>query len=102
MNEYLMDHLPEIVGSLATLCTISSFLPQALKIMRERDATSVSFKMYAITVTGFSLWTAYGVLMESLPLIVANAASLSIAVWVLVLKVRYSGDTPGTGQHHPK
>lgn len=94
-----MGHLPEIIGFLATLCTISSFLPQAIKIMRERDAESVSLRMYAITVTGFSLWTGYGVLMESLPLIVANVASLSIAVWVLILKLRYSSNTPATADH---
>lgn len=87
---YLINHIPGIVGFLATLCTISSFLPQAIKIKRERDAESVSLKLYAITVTGFSLWTAYGVLMESLPLIFANAASLSIALWILILKLRYS------------
>lgn len=90
LTAYLTDHLPEIIGFLATVCTISSFLPQAVKIMRERDAESVSLRMYAITVTGFSLWTAYGVLMESLPLIFANAVSLSISFWILILKLRYS------------
>jgi MtN3 and saliva related transmembrane protein len=87
---YARNHLPEIIGFLATLCTISSFLPQALKIKRERDASSVSLRMYAITVTGFSLWTIYGMLLQSLPLIFANAVSLAISLWILLLKLRFS------------
>ena len=94
MEAFEVNDLPEIIGFLATLCTISSFLPQAIKIKRERDAEGVSLKMYAITVTGFSLWTAYGALMKSPPLILANAASLSIAIWILILKVRFSRAKP--------
>jgi MtN3 and saliva related transmembrane protein len=96
LKAYVVNHLPEIIGFLATLCTISSFLPQAIKIMRERDAESVSLKMYAITVAGFSLWTTYGILMKSVPLILANAASLSIALWILFLKLRFSGVKPAS------
>ena len=80
-----------IVGTLAALCSIASFLPQAIKIWRERDASAVSLQMYVITVAGFALWTAYGVMLKSWPLIAANLASLAIAMTILLLKLRWKG-----------
>jgi MtN3 and saliva related transmembrane protein len=77
------------VGTVAALCTIVSFVPQIVKIARERDASSVSLRMYLFTVTSFTLWTVYGVLLMAWPLILANAASLACAVTALFLKWRY-------------
>lgn len=77
------------VGTMAALCSIVSFVPQILKIVRERDASSVSLRMYFVTVTGFALWITYGTMLASWPLIVANAANLVLAATILVLKYRY-------------
>lgn len=87
------------VGTLAALCSMSSFVPQVVKIARERDASSVSLRMYVVTVTGFSLWLAYGVMLKSLPLIASNAVSLLLSGAVLALKLRYpdASATSATG-----
>src|SRR4051812_40107982 len=77
------------IGSAAALCSMASFLPQVIKIARERDARAVSLRMYAITVTGFSLWTLYGFLLGSGPLIVSNLISLSLAATILAMKWRF-------------
>ena len=82
------------VGVAAALCSMASFIPQAAKIIRERDASSVSLRMYVVTVVGFSLWLAYGALLGSWPLMASNAVSLSLAGLILVLKLR---DGPATG-----
>src|SRR5205085_1169492 len=63
--------LVNTVGTAAALCSMASFVPQIIKIWRERDAQSVSLRMYAVTVTGFSLWIAYGVLSGSWPVAVS-------------------------------
>jgi MtN3 and saliva related transmembrane protein len=76
------------VGVAAALCSVGSFIPQAAKIVRERDASSVSLKMYVVTVIGFALWTSYGVLLKSWPLIVSNLVSFSLSGLILVLKLR--------------
>lgn len=77
------------VGTAAALCSMSSFLPQVLKIAREKDASSVSLRMYVVTVAGFSLWLAYGVLLKSWPLIGSNLVSLLLSGAVLALKLKY-------------
>lgn len=85
-----MDHrISVVVGVCAALCTIVSFVPQIVKILRERDASSVSLRMYLFTVTSFTLWTIYGVLLHAWPLILANGASLAIAAATLWCKWRF-------------
>lgn len=79
----------DIVGTGAALCSMSSFVPQILKIIRERDASSVSLRMYAVTVTGFSLWVAYGALTGGWPVIGANAVCLVLSATILILKWRF-------------
>ena len=77
------------VGVVAALCTIFSFVPQILKILRERDASSVSLRMYLLTVSAFSLWTVYGIMLEAWPLVLANSVSLTLAATALVCKWRF-------------
>jgi len=79
------------VGVGAALCSMTSFAPQILKIWRERDASSVSFRMYLVTVTGFALWIGYGVLIGSWPVAVSNVVCLVMSGAILVLKLRFSG-----------
>lgn len=78
-----------IIGTLAALCSISSFAPQAIKIWREKDASAVSLKTYSLTVSCFVLWVAYGVLIKAWPLIAANGCALVMASLVLVMKWRF-------------
>jgi MtN3 and saliva related transmembrane protein len=82
--------ITNIVGVAAALCSMVSFTPQILKIWRERDASSVSLRMYVVTVTGFILWTAYGFLIDSWPVAVSNIVCLVLSGAILVLKWRFS------------
>lgn len=84
----------EVVGTAAALCSMASFTPQLVKIWRERDASSVSLRMYAITVTGFALWVAYGVMLKSWPIMGANSVCLVEAAAILVLKWRFGRSRP--------
>ena len=82
--------VPSLVGAAAAICSMASFTPQIVKIWRERDASSVSLRMYVVTVTGFTLWTIYGVLQGGWPIIVANSVCLLLSATILVLKWRFS------------
>ena len=93
MSKLLID----VVGVAAGLCSMSSFVPQIVKILRERDAESVSLRMYIVTVTGFVLWTTYGALLGSWPVWISNAVNLSLAAAILALKLRYGSRTRPSG-----
>jgi MtN3 and saliva related transmembrane protein len=82
--------IANVVGTGAALCSMTSFVPQIAKIWRERDASSVSLRMYLVTVTGFSLWIAYGVLIDSWPVAGSNIVCLLMSGAVLALKWRFS------------
>jgi len=86
----LQQLVPNIVGTLAALCSMTSFVPQIVKIWRDRDASEISLRMYLITVTGFSLWIAYGVLTRSWPVAVSNTICLALSGAILMLKWRFS------------
>ena len=81
--------LVDIVGVGAGLCSMASFVPQIVKIVREKDAEGVSLRMYVVTVSGFCLWIAYGVLLGSWPVWASNAVNLALAGTILALKLRY-------------
>jgi MtN3 and saliva related transmembrane protein len=92
-----MISIADVVGVGAALCSMTSFVPQIAKIWRERDAASVSLRMYAVTVTGFSLWIAYGAMIRSLPIVGANTVCLVLSGTILALKWRFSRREPAPG-----
>jgi MtN3 and saliva related transmembrane protein len=78
-------------GLVAGLCSMASFVPQIVKIINDRDASSVSLRMYAVTTIGFSCWTIFGLLSKSWPVALANAVCLILVVAILVLRLRFDG-----------
>lgn len=80
--------LANAVGTIAGICSTSSFLPQVIKAWRSNDTEAISKKMYVVTVSAFSLWTVYGVMIGSAPIIAFNLASLALSGTILVLKLR--------------
>jgi MtN3 and saliva related transmembrane protein len=80
--------LVNAVGTAAGLCSMASFVPQLIKMVRERDAEGVSLRTYMVTVTGFVLWIAYGLLLGSWPVALSNSVSLVLSAAILILKWR--------------
>lgn len=74
-----------IIGILAAIASTVSFLPQAWKIISSRDVEGLSLRMYALTVTGFVLWTAYGVGKGDWALIVPNAICLVLTLFIMAM-----------------
>lgn len=87
--------LASLIGGAAAVCSMASFTPQIIKIWRERDASSISLRMYVVTVTGFALWTAYGFMRGGLPIIVANTVCLVLSGAILAMKWRFSRTDAG-------
>ena len=81
---------PLSLGVLASICSISSFVPQAVKTIRTGDTKSLSTTMYILTVVAFALWTSYGFVLGSWPIVITNAICLVLSASILVVKVRSS------------
>jgi MtN3 and saliva related transmembrane protein len=84
--------LVNTIGVIAGVCSMTSFIPQIVKILRERSAAAISLHMYAVTIVGFICWTAFGVLTRSWPVTLANAVCLALVTTILVLRLRFGGE----------
>ncbi len=82
--------LPEdLIGSLAAFLTTSSFIPQAWHTWTTKDVSGVSLGMYSVFTVGVALWLVYGLMLDAWPVVVANAVTLTLALGILVMKLRY-------------
>lgn len=81
--------LTDIIGYLAACLTTSAFIPQAWMTWKNKHAQGVSLGMYLIMVSGVILWLGYGVLLHAWPIIIANAITLLLAIFILAMKLIY-------------
>ncbi|MGC8584799.1 MAG: SemiSWEET transporter [Thermoplasmata archaeon] len=78
-----------VIGYIAGILTTGSFIPQSMKIWKEKNAKEVSLLMYIIISTGIFLWFLYGLLTSNYPVIFANAVSLAISLSILIGKIKF-------------
>ncbi|MDQ2075926.1 SemiSWEET family sugar transporter [Marinimicrobium sp. ABcell2] len=77
----------DILGFTAAFCTTVSFLPQAIKVIRSRDTSSLSLAMYSIFTVGVALWLSYGLHLRDWAIVTANAITLGLALVILANKI---------------
>lgn len=80
---------PNIIGSIAAVLTTIAFLPQALHSWKTRDLSGISLPMYSLFSLGVAFWFAYGLMITSWPVIIANGLTLVLACTVLMLKIQH-------------
>ncbi|MBZ9605465.1 MULTISPECIES: SemiSWEET family sugar transporter [Phyllobacterium] len=77
-----------IVGYLASACSVASFVPQVWKVMRTDDTEAISTRMYALTVVGFALWSAFGMMRGEWPIILTNSICFCLSGVIFIKKLR--------------
>ena len=77
-----------IIGYGASICSVASFVPQTIKIVRSGDTSAISTWMYLLTVTGFALWTWFGSLRGEIPIILTNSTCFLLSALILAMKLR--------------
>ncbi|TAN40182.1 MAG: hypothetical protein EPN25_08575 [Nitrospirae bacterium] len=78
-----------LVGLCAGTLTTTAFLPQVIRTWKTRSAKDISTGMFIMFCSGIALWTVYGFLIRSLPVIITNVTTFILASIILVLKLRY-------------
>ncbi len=81
--------LTDIIGYAAAFLTTASFIPQAMHTFKTKDVRGISLGMYTAFVVGITLWLVYGLLLNAWPMILANAITLTLAVAILAMKLKY-------------
>lgn len=77
----------ELMGDTAGFLTTVSFVPQVVKVLRDRDTSAISLPMYVVFTTGIFFWLVYGIFLHSAPILIANIVTFVLASAVLVLKI---------------
>ena len=85
----------EIIGFIAAILTTSSFLPQLIKVWKTKSSKGVSTLMYFVMLSGVILWGAYGYLIGSKSVLIANivAGLLQIVILILIFKNKNNEST---------
>jgi MtN3 and saliva related transmembrane protein len=81
--------LIESIGATGAALTTLCWLPQALKIIREKETRAISLPATAAFTLGVALWLIYGLAIVDWPLIGSNAITLLLMVPILTMKLRY-------------
>jgi|HubBroStandDraft_1064217.scaffolds.fasta_scaffold00229_32 MtN3 and saliva related transmembrane protein len=90
----LPSWFPEALGGVAAVCTTIAFAPQLIRVWRLRRADEISLATFALFSFGTVFWIAYGVLIASLPVILANVGILGLALAILGLKLKWDHGAP--------
>lgn len=85
----LSTSLVNIVGITGATLTTLCWLPQAIKVVREKDTRALSLPATVAFTFGIGLWLVYGLAIEDWPLIGSNAVTLALMVPIVVMKLKF-------------
>lgn len=77
------------IGISASIFSAICSIPQLLKIIKEKNAKSISINMLVILIIGLLLWTYYGILLKDIIIIISNAFSAAINMLILIFSFLY-------------
>jgi len=85
----IIDFLIKYIGFFAAFCTTVAFVPQAIKVYKSKSTKDISLYMFLIFTIGVLSWLIYGIIIFNLPVILANAVTLVLSLFILIYKLRY-------------
>lgn len=80
--------MSEYIGHLAAILTTISFVPQVYKVYKTDSVKDISFWMFLLFSVGVLLWFVYGLIINNLPIILANAITFLMAMFILTKKIK--------------
>jgi MtN3 and saliva related transmembrane protein len=79
----------DAIGAGGAFLTTICWVPQAVKIIRERETRAISLSGTALCTLGILLWLVYGLAIVDGPLIGSSIVTFAMTATILVLKVRH-------------
>jgi MtN3 and saliva related transmembrane protein len=85
-----------VAGTLTSIAAI----PQVIKTLKTRHARDISIWQPLLLAFGVALWMVYGILINDLPLILANIIPLICNVVLTGMKIKYGRNDQNNHQPH--
>jgi len=79
----------DAIGAGGALLTTVCWVPQAVKIIRERETRAISLSGTTLCTIGVLLWLIYGLEIVDGPLIGSSLVTFAMTATILVLKIRH-------------
>lgn len=79
-----------ILGYSAAVSLIITLIPQIYYIYKRKKADDISYFFFGLQILTCTLFLIYGILLEELPLIIANTLVLLQSFILYLFKYRYS------------
>ena len=86
----MLDALLTVIGLFATAFSVASTIPQIKKALKTKNTDDVSIRFLVILIIGLSLWALYGIGKSDIVIILGNLVGVSLNIFMLILKIRYS------------
>lgn len=81
------DALLSIVGTLAAICMICGYLPQAIYTIRTRDTEGIAIPTFLSMGLGSLFFVIQGAMMGNIPLVATNVITLICSAIIFGIKV---------------
>jgi MtN3 and saliva related transmembrane protein len=78
------------VGYAAGTLTTLAFLPQVIHVWQRKSGEGLHIGTLVSFTLGITLWLIYGIAVNSMPVILANAVTLVLQCAIIFLKIRYA------------
>jgi len=86
----MVDILLTFIGLVATAFSVASTVPQIRKALKTKDTEDVSIRFLVVLIVGLFLWAIYGIGRADIVIVIGNSIGVSLNIWMLVLKIKYS------------
>ena len=90
----MLDIDQDVLGLIATLYGVGAAgaaLMQARQVVRRGSSCEVSARFFATYAGGYAVWLLYGLSIESVPLILVDAAGLACGLVTLAITLKMRG-----------
>jgi len=77
----------DFIGFMAGFLTVIGFVPQMIKSWRTRKTGDLSLGTGILLSSSSVLWTTYGVMLDSMPMMVTNVVVLMCILSILAVKL---------------
>ena len=79
----------EIVGLIAGALTTIAYVPQVRKTWKTKSVKELSLSMYIVMFIGVMLWLTYGILIDSISIMLANTITGILTFMLIYFKLKY-------------
>ena len=84
----MAEMLIEAIGLLAGVLGIVAWVPQIREVWVNKRHEGISLATFSVVTIALGLWLLYGILIESVSMIIANVMTLSVIFAVILGVVR--------------